>query len=44
MKQNAGTATLTGTHVYDSATISGGTLDVDDTLETATAPWPTARH
>jgi fibronectin-binding autotransporter adhesin len=36
-KQNTGTVSLTGTHVYDSATLSGGTLDVDGTLETATA-------
>ncbi|MGO4550201.1 autotransporter-associated beta strand repeat-containing protein [Lysobacter sp. 2RAF19] len=35
-KQNTGTATLTGTHVYgNGATILGGTLDVDDSLTTA---------
>lgn len=36
-KQNVGTATLTGTHAYDGVTIDGGTLDIDGTLETATA-------
>ena len=36
-KQNTGTATLTGTQVYDSVAVDGGTLDVDGTLETATA-------
>ncbi|MBM0105007.1 autotransporter-associated beta strand repeat-containing protein [Steroidobacter sp. S1-65] len=33
-KQNSGTATLAGTHTYDSTTISGGMLDVDGTLNT----------
>jgi len=32
VKQNAGTATLAGTHQYDSATINGGTLRVAGTL------------
>lgn len=34
-KQNAGTATLTGAHAYDSVAIDGGTLGVDQSLETA---------
>ena len=36
VKQNTGTATLVGTHMYDSTSIDSGTLDVDGTLETAT--------
>ncbi|MBM0106341.1 autotransporter outer membrane beta-barrel domain-containing protein [Steroidobacter sp. S1-65] len=36
VKQNAGTATLAGTHNYDVATINGGTLDVDGTLDAGT--------
>src|SRR5690606_31542222 len=35
VKQNAGTASLSGTHTYGSATIDEGTLDVDGTLNTA---------
>lgn len=35
VKQNAGIASLSGTHTYGSATIDEGTLDVDGTLNTA---------
>ena len=36
VKQNAGTATLAGTHQYDTATINGGTLRVAGTLNADT--------
>ena len=37
VKQNAGTATLAGSHTYDGTTIAGGTVDVDGALATDTA-------
>src|SRR5690606_3768443 len=36
VKENMGTARLTGTHAYDGTAITGGTLAVDGSLETGT--------